>query len=114
MDAKKELVIETLKESFGNISKACKAVGISRGTFYNWQEADEEFKEATENISEYVVDEVENALFDQIKNGATAATIFYLKTKGKHRGYVEKQEVDHTTKGEALNVISLGNGTKPE
>ena len=114
MDAKKKLVVETLKESFGNISKACNAVGISRTTFYRWQEEDNDFKEATDNISEYVIDEVENYLFNQIKSGATAATIFYLKTKGKHRGYVEKQEVDHTTKGEALNVISLGNGTKPE
>ena len=102
MDAKKKLVVETLKESFGNISKACNAVGISRTTFYRWQDEDEEFKEATENISEYVIDEVENCLFDQIKNGATAATIFYLKTKGKHRGYIEKQEVDHTTKGESM------------
>lgn len=116
MDAKKELVIETLKESFGNISKACKAVGISRGTFYNWQEADAEFKEATENISEYVIDEVENALFDQIKNGATAATIFYLKTKGKHRGYVEKTEIDQKTEMsgslETKTTIKFTRGSK--
>ena len=27
-----------------------------------------------------------------IKNGKVAATIFFLKTKGKKRGYSEKQE----------------------
>ena len=29
-----------------------------------------------------------------IKNGKVAATIFFLKTKGKKRGYSEKQEFD--------------------
>ena len=102
MDAKKKIVIETLKETFGNVSKACDAVGISRTTFYNWCKDDNDFKEQAENIDEYVVDFVEHELKRQIKEGSTAATIFYLKTKGKHRGYVEKQEVDHTTKGESM------------
>ena len=32
-------------------------------------------------------------LHKQIKDGSTAATIFLLKTKGKKRGYVERQEI---------------------
>jgi len=40
----------------------------------------------------------------QIQEGQTAATIFYLKTKGKARGYVERSEIDHTTKGEAIQI----------
>lgn len=112
MEAKKATFIKTLIESFGNISKACAAVGISRRTYYNWVEKDKEFKEEVENISEFVIDEVENHLFDQIKEGSTAATIFYLKTKGKRRGYIESQEIQHT--GEMINVINLGSGTKPE
>jgi hypothetical protein len=38
----------------------------------------------------------------QIKENSTAATIFFLKTKGKKRGYIERQEIDHTTQGEAI------------
>lgn len=111
MEAKKATFIKTLTESFGNISKACKAVGISRRTYYNWVEKDKEFKDEVENIGEFIIDEVENHLFKQIKEGNTAATIFYLKTKGKHRGYIEKQEVQHT--GEMTNIINLGSGVKP-
>lgn len=31
-----------------------------------------------------------------LKGGNTTATIFYLKTKGKKRGYVERREVEMT------------------
>lgn len=113
MDAKKEAYVKTLQQCFGNISKACSIVGISRSSIYNWMKDDPDFKDKVDNINEYIIDEVENALFTQIKDGSTPATIFYLKTKAKHRGYVEKQEIDHTTQGEKINVISLGSGIKP-
>jgi hypothetical protein len=32
----------------------------------------------------------------QIQEGNTACIIFYCKTKLKHRGFVERQEVDHS------------------
>lgn len=83
-----------MKASLGNITKACDAVKISRQTYYNWLE-DEEFKSEVANIDEYVIDFAEHSLFKQIQENNTTATIFYLKTKGKHRGYVEKQEIDH-------------------
>lgn len=107
MDAKKETYIKHLHEAFGNISKACKAVGLSRTCIYQWMKDDAEFKEAVTNIDEYIIDTVENHLFDQIKDGSTAATIFYLKTKGKHRGYVEKQEVDNTVTVKEFNIKDL-------
>ena len=34
----------------------------------------------------------ESQLHKQILKGNTSATIFYLKTKGKNRGYVERHE----------------------
>ena len=94
MDAKKQAVVQALKVSFGNITTACEQVGITRTTFYRWKAEDPEFKEVVENIDEYLLDFAEHSLFKQIRDGNTTATIFYLKTKGKHRGYIEKQEIE--------------------
>lgn len=96
MDAKKKTFITALHNSFGNISKACKSLDINRAWYYNNIETDEQFKRECEEIDEYIIDTVENCLLDQIKDGNSTSTIFYLKTKGKKRGYIEKQEIEHS------------------
>lgn len=85
----KEAMIKALKASLGNVSAACESVGISRQTHYRWLEEDEDYSVAFENIGEQVLDFAETSLVTQIKEKNTAATIFYLKTKGKKRGYIE-------------------------
>jgi hypothetical protein len=40
------------------------------------------------------LDFAENKLMQHIKDGDTTSLIFYLKCKGKHRGYVEKSNVE--------------------
>lgn len=45
-----------------------------------------------EEASETMLDDAENALGKAIRNGEAWAVCFYLKTKGKRRGYIERQE----------------------
>ena len=103
-----------LKETLGVVSPACDMVGISRNTHYRWMKEDEEYKLEVEDLLEFQMDFVESKLFENINNGDISSTIFYLKTKAKSRGYIEKQYLDHTSNGEAINIISLGIGVKPE
>ncbi|MGN0186905.1 MAG: hypothetical protein ACI392_04070 [Paludibacteraceae bacterium] len=77
-----------------NISRACAATSIDRKTFYNWIKGDDDFKNRVDELNEQTIDAVESALMQQIKDGNTTATIFFLKTKGKKRGYVEKHDVE--------------------
>lgn len=91
---KKTLVIEYLKMSKGIVAEACKATGISRGTFYNWYKEDAEFQEEVNQINEDTLDFVESKLLENIKKGEVTSIIFYLKTKGRNRGYQEKAEID--------------------
>jgi len=90
----KKALIEAMQASMGIVSSACKKVGVSRTTYYEYCKQDPEFKKAVEETAEMALDFAETSLMKQIKNENTAATIFYLKTKGKQRGYIERQEID--------------------
>lgn len=114
VDSHKKGLITALNEYKGIVSTACDSIGLSRTTFYNYVNDDPEFAKEVENCQERAIDFVEGKLFEKI-NGVTiqsynskgdpviydqapsdTAIIFYLKTKGKKRGYVEKQEVEHS------------------
>lgn len=77
----------------GNISNVCAALHMSRATFYEWLKGDEVFKASYDNEQEALIDHVESKLFDLIDRRDTTAIIFFLKTRAKARGYVERQEV---------------------
>ena len=77
----------------GIISQAAKKIGVDRGTPYKWMKQDPEFKERVDEVINVPLDYVEGKLFEQISAGNITGIIFYLKTKGKKRGYVERQEI---------------------
>lgn len=107
----KKALIDALEKSLGVVTTACKIVGIDRTTFYRYLKDDEDFAKKVQEIENVTLDFVESQLHKQIKENSTAATIFFLKTKGKKRGYIERQEIEHS--GNPI-VINLGPGTKPE
>ena len=112
MDSRKKDVVDALSECHGIVTDACRKADVPRSTFYKWMNEDEEFKKAVDDTQEEAIDFVEGQLFKKI-NGVTTtktnqegeeygtydippsdtAIIFYLKTKGKKRGYVERQEI---------------------
>lgn len=89
----KEKFLENFKLSLGNISISCEASGISRQTYYNWIKQDTDFANECKDIEERNLDLAEMKLLNAIREGKTAELLFYLKTKGKKRGYVERQEI---------------------
>lgn len=91
---KKTQLIENLRICKGIVANACEVVGVSRGTFYNWCKEDEEFKAQVDEINEATLDFVESKLLENIKKGEVTSIIFYLKTKGRNRGYQERAEID--------------------
>lgn len=95
---KKKAMIVALQQTMGNITQACKIVKIDRTTHYDWLDKDATYADAVANIPEMVLDFVEAQLLKNISKGKETSTIFYLKTKGKGRGYVEKQEREITVK----------------
>ena len=79
-------------------------IKLGRTAHYRWLKDDEEYQLAVDHAADNTLDLVEKALIQQIKNGSVQATTFFLKTKGRIRGYNEKQEVDITSGDEPISI----------
>lgn len=115
MDIKKQAAVEAYVKAFGNVTKAAAAIDMSRKTFYDWLKNDPEFKEAIDEAKplEYQFDFVEDMFFQLIKEKNTAAIIFYLKTKGKEKGYVEQTNIHQTIESLPEIILLPPNNAKP-
>tara|TARA_R100001443_G_scaffold9908_1_gene19515 strand:- start:3491 stop:3850 length:360 start_codon:yes stop_codon:yes gene_type:complete len=104
---KKETLLKALEKSLGVVTIACKKADIPRSTYYKWLKDDEEFRQQVQEIENVALDFAESQLHQQIQDNSTAATIFFLKTKGKSRGYTEKSELDVTSGGKSITDIKI-------
>jgi len=89
-----KLIAETYGKKGCNVSQTCTALNISRKTFYEWKEKRPKLAELLDEKDEQLLDFAESKLISHINDGDTNCLIFYLKTKGKKRGYIEKTESD--------------------
>lgn len=101
---KKEAMLKALENSLGVVTVACKSADIPRSTYYKWLKEDEDFSKAVKEIENIALDFAESQLHSQMKDGSTSATIFYLKTKGKKRGYIERSELDLSSGEEPVKI----------
>jgi hypothetical protein len=101
---KKESMLAALEASLGVVSAACHEAKIPRATYYKWIKEDKDFRQKVEDINNLALDFVETSLHRQIAKDNTSATIFYLKCKGKQRGYIERSELDISSKDEPIKI----------
>ena len=102
----KKAILEALESSLGVVTSACKKVGVGRTIFYEWLKVDEEFSKKVKDIENVALDFAESQLHQQIKSGNSTSTIFYLKTKGKKRGYIERMETENLNKNIDLSALT--------
>lgn len=93
MQQHKKDVLLALEASLGVVTTACKKAQIDRTTFYRYLKEDADFARQVKDIENVALDFAESSLHKQIQAGVPASTIFYLKTKGRERGYIERQEM---------------------
>ena len=101
---KKEAILKALENSLGVVTVACKQTKTPRSTYYKWLKEDKEFAQSVKEIENIALDFAESQLHTQMKDGSTSATIFYLKTKGKKRGYIERSELDLSSGDEPIKI----------
>ena len=102
--AQKNAMIAALETTLGVVTQACERIGVTRQAHYKWMREDEEYKKRVEEVENVAIDFAESELHKQIKSGNSTSTIFFLKTKAKKRGYVEKMEVDSNVN---INQVEL-------
>ena len=124
-----DIIIELFRSKMGNKTKIAEALNVSRYSLYEWIKKDPALKQEIEQQEEANIDFVESKLFEKIKgiemvkdnpNGehsyytlppSDTAIIFFLKTRAKSRGYIERTESQ--IEGELLiKVIREGNNPK--
>lgn len=101
-DFKKEDVEKAILKSGGIISTIAKRLNCE------WHTAKKYIKEFEliqqyENENENIGDLAESMLIKNIQSGDNTSIIFYLKTKCKNRGYIEKTQTEHS--GEIKGLI---------
>jgi hypothetical protein len=101
----KKKLLDALERSLGVVSPACNEVGISRDRFYTYYNEDETFRKRVDEIQNYQLDFVENQLFNKIREGSEKSILFYMRFKGKNRGYVDRQELEHKGEGITINIV---------
>ncbi len=99
------MIIEALDQVNGFIKPAAKALKVTRMSVYRWINEDPELKEAHEQIREGMIDFAESQLLKNISSGKETSLIFFLKTQGKSRGYIESPLVVEPSKNFPTTVV---------
>lgn len=98
-------VIDALKETKGMVYLAADRLGCEAQTIYNYRDRYPAVKAEMEAQDGKIDDIAEMKLYQALLAGESWAVQFRLRTKGKHRGYVEKSVTEVTGKdGDALTI----------
>jgi predicted transcriptional regulator len=87
-----EQVAEALSLAGGVQADAARILGCSRATINGYVRRYPHLQELIIQVREETLDLAESQLIKKMKEGNMTAVIFFLKTQGKQRGYIEKGE----------------------
>jgi L-lactate utilization protein LutB len=93
-DEIKSRFLKELEKSHGVLTQACTEAHVKRVTIYRYLKKWPDFKERVEEIRRNAIDYVETQLWKLIEQGDTPSVLFFLRCRGKDRGYIDK--VEHT------------------
>ena len=111
IELKKEELIKALIRNLGNVTQSCQDVGMSRDRYYVYLRTDKEFKRKVDDIDNIQLDFVESKLIENIKAGDKGSIMFYMRYKGRKRGYTDS--IDLNVSGN-INITTKWGDEKPE
>lgn len=108
-----EQMLDAIKGSQGLVSKIQRKLEAQLNESVCWDTVEkyihkwESCEQAVKAEKEAMLDIAENNIFKEIVSGDTKTSKWYLRMKGKERGYVETQEVQ-LAKADPLNINLQG------
>lgn len=104
------------RNSYFNVTQACKETGISRSAFYKWMQNYPDFKEQFENALEEMIDIAQTTISKAAHNGDVEAAYKILTKVGKKRDWNPTTNVDVTSGGKTIsfNVTPPSHTTESE
>jgi hypothetical protein len=103
-------IIEALKATKGMVYLAADKLGCSHQTVYNYIERYPTVKAEWDAQNGKMGDTAELKLYQAVMNSEPWAVAFYLRTKGKSRGYTERQELTGADGGEVKIKVIYDDG----
>lgn len=107
-------VAEALRQTRGMVYLAAEVLQCHHSTVYDYIERHPSVKDASQFESGKMLDAAELKLAEAIMDGQAWAVCFYLKTKGKERGYVERTEQANEGTLEIIHRYGSGNREGPQ
>lgn len=101
-----------LRATGGFVSQTAKMLNVTHVAIYKRLERSTYLTQVREEIQDSQLDIAETRLIEKIDSGDLGAICFYLKCKGKGRGYVEKQTI--VINGDAEKPVMVKHGTTEE
>jgi hypothetical protein len=96
----REKLINEIWTNKGKVGLVAQRLGVTTATIYNYAKQYATVKNALDNArlhaDEILVDTAELKLHAAVMNGQAWAIRYTLGTKGKERGYTERQELEHS------------------
>ena len=91
-----ETVAAEIRKASGLLTRVAQVMGVSRQTIANYCRRYPCCEKACVEAREAILDVAESKLLAKLNNGDTWAIGFILSTLGRVRGYVARQEVEHS------------------
>lgn len=109
---REKLKKEIIKQN-GNLTRVALAFKCARNSIKRIVATDPEIKEVLEEARERTIDEVEDSFTKRAISGDTTASIFFLKTRGRDRGYDQDFRADIEAVTRAAMSFALNKSRNP-
>lgn len=75
---RQEKLLREIEQEHGNVSSACRIVGVDRDTFYEWRNNDAEFLKRYLEVQERLLEQIDAILLDRALNAKSTPALIAL------------------------------------